>query len=615
MCSRLDRARRQGRGAGVAALLLAAAVVAALALLAELSPPQARANVPCDVGTGPVGAVTGAVGLGNPVGDACNTVTNAATGAITAPVTGAVSGALEGISSSVFGQLTSWVSEGASWLMGQVVEAIDSSTTPRLDTKGFLAAYGRMAAIAAVMACAMLLLAILEGIAQGSPGLLARVVLINVPLAFLGTSLAFAVVQLLIGVTDGLSAAIADASHHDSTRFFEAAIGDLGHVGGEVGKKAGEAGGEKATAGAAGQAAGSVAVPLFVGFLAAIVGAFAAFFVWLELLMRDAAVYAVSLFMPLALAAAIWPRWTGALRRTGELLVAVIGSKFVIVAIVSLAASLVAEEGGSVEHVLAAAALMSLACFAPFVLLRLIPFSEGALAAAYGRRSSAGGAISAVQIGSDVQILRNMGGSGGGSGVSLWGAGDGGAVASAGGGGGTPTPGGGGGGAGRPGGGAQGGAAGGGPGGAGGARGAGGSSTEAGAEASGTAAVAAVPISAAKGAKGAAGRLSETAAAQGAGASPGPGPSQDSGSSGSSGAQRGQGGGAPSGEGGGSGPPAPGAANPAPQRPSPEGSEQPAATNTGEIGGSAPPPGERPPRPSPAPSGSPSAAEKPGGEG
>ena len=136
-------------------------------------------------------------------------------------------------------------------------------------------------------------------------------------------------------------------------------------------------------------------MPLFVAFLAAIVGAFAAFFVWLELLMRDAAVYVVALFMPLALAASIWPRWSGTLRRTAELLVVVIGSKFVIVSIVALAAALVAGGGGGVEHVLAASALMLLACFAPFVLLRLVPFAEGAMGAAYGRRSAAGGRRSA----------------------------------------------------------------------------------------------------------------------------------------------------------------------------------------------------------------------------
>ena len=166
-------------------------------------------------------------------------------------------------------------------------------------------------------------------------------------------------------------------------------------------------------------------MPLFVTFLAAIIGAFAAFMVWLELLMRDAAIYVVALFMPMALAASIWPRWAGALRRTGELLVVIIGSKFVIVSIISLAAGLVAETDGRVEHILAASALMLLACFAPFVLLKLVPFAEGAMSAAYGRRSASGGAMSGVQLASDVQILRNMAHSNWGeSGATLWNAGE-----------------------------------------------------------------------------------------------------------------------------------------------------------------------------------------------
>jgi hypothetical protein len=591
------------RRVGPGAVLVACTILAALALLAQPSPPQAKANVPCDVGAGPVGAITGAVGLGNPVGDVCDKVSGAveaAAGGAVGKVTSPVTGALKGLGNDVFEQLTSLVSEGASWLMGQVVKAIDNSTTPRLDTEGFVSAYGRMAAIAAVMACAMLLLAILEGIAQGSPGLLARVVLVNVPLAFLGTSLAFVVVQLLLGVTDGLSAAIADASHHDSTRFFEAAIGDLGHIGGQAGKELGSAGGNTPSEGLGTEASGAVAVPLFVGFIAAIVGAFAAFAVWLELVMRDAAIYAVALFMPLALAASIWPRWTGTLRRTGELLVAVIGSKFVIVAIVSLAASLVAEEGGSVEHVLAAAALMCLACFAPFVLLRLIPFSEGAMAAAYGRRSAAGGAVNAMQVATNVQMLRNMGGSSEGSGVSLWSATEGGGGGSSGdapGGGGTPGP--------RPGGpgtGGTGGGAGAG-GGAEGAAGASGASLGAAAGAAGgPAGVAAVPVAAAHGAEGAAGRLSQTAAArQGGDTGQGSGPSAPGGAVGEQ-------------SGGSAATPATTAAPSSPARPRPESSPQ---TGAGEAGGSSQAPGERPPRPTtdPAPRPQPdSAGGKKGGE-
>ncbi|HVC07006.1 MAG TPA: hypothetical protein VND98_05415 [Solirubrobacterales bacterium] len=534
------------------AAALLAGLLAALVVLAQPSPPSARANPLCDVGSAPaeavtegVGAITGGlVGGGNPVGDACNTVSGAVTGAVTAPITEA----LKGVGNGIFNQITTWVAEGASWLIGQVVTAIEQTTTPQLTTKGFLLQYGKMAEIAALMGLAMLLLAVLEGLAQGNAGLLARVVLVNLPLAFIATSVAYAVVQLLLVATDGLCHAIASASHNNSEHFFKAAITGLGEAGGTAGKEVGGAGGTDPSGTVAGQASGTVAVPLFVTFLAAIIGAFAAFLVWLELLMRDAAVYVVALFMPMALAASIWPRWMGALRRSGELLVVVIGSKFVIVSIISLAAGLVAESGSDVEHILAASALMLLACFAPFVLLKLVPFAEGAMSSAYSRRSAGGGAMSGMQVASDVQILRNMAHSNWGeSGATLWNAGEksGGSAG--------PEPGGlrGGGGPG----------AGGGAGGAGAAG--GGEAAAGGAAGAGAGGAAALPAAAVRGTQAAAQRLQGTGVAQQAG------------SSGGAGA-------APSGE-------------PA----APRG----AATPREADGSGAPSAGEKPPRPAPEPPG------------
>jgi hypothetical protein len=393
-------------------------VVAALAMLGILawpSPGTARADVPCDVGTAPLGAASevvgsitgGAIGGGNPVGDVCDEVSGAVTGAITAPVTGA----LKGLGDDVFGQLTDWVAQGAGWLMGQVVGAIDTSTTPNLESHGFLVVYAKMAAIAVLLGAAMFLWAILEGIAQGNAGLLARVVFVNLPVAFIGTSVAFVVVQLLLGATDGLCHVIASGNGEHGTKFFEAAIGDLGKIGGDVAEPAGPGA----------QAQASVAVPLFVGFLAAIVGAFAAFLVWIEMEMRDAAVYAVALFLPLALAAWISPRWSSVLRRFTEILVAVIESKFIIVSIIALSGALITEEGASIERVLVATALMCICCFAPFFLLRVLTFSEGAIGAAYGRRSGGSMISGAASRGmSNVNTVRNMMRSHEGSGVSLW---------------------------------------------------------------------------------------------------------------------------------------------------------------------------------------------------
>lgn len=386
------------------------AVLTVLLVIGGPTPQQAQANPVCDVAGGAAGVIAGGVGIvggaigGNPVGDACNSVTDGVVGAATAPLTDA----LKGVGNDIFRQIATWVTDGSAWLMGRVVKGIDTSTSPRLDAQGFMRQYRKVVEIAVVMAAAMLLLAVLEGLAQGSTGMLARAAFVNLPLAFLGASVAFVVVQLLIGATDGLSHAMSSSTGNDGQHFFEGAIKSLGTVGGTAGQTIDNSTGGNPVSGAIGGASGSVEVPLFVTFLAAVIGAFAAFFVWIELLMRDAAIYAVALFVPLSLAASIWPRWSGALRRTGELLVVVIASKFVIVSIVSLAASLASHNSGQVEQILAAAALMLLACFAPIVLLRLVPFAEGAMAAAYARRSATGGAVGGMHLATQVQMMRNM---------------------------------------------------------------------------------------------------------------------------------------------------------------------------------------------------------------
>ena len=471
------------------------AVLAAMVVLAQPEPPRAQANVGCDVGSGPAAAVTGgigaitggAIGGGNPVGDACNEVTDGAVGALTSPIEGAI----EGLGNSIFGQITDWASEGAAWLIGRVVELSEETTTPKLTTPGFLKTYGQMALIGGLLAAAMLLAAVLEGIAQGNMGMLVRVVLVNLPLAFIATSVAYAVVQMALIGTDGLCHAIGAASQDSSQRFFHGAIAGLGKAGGSAGEAAGAAGPQGP---ALGKAAGESAVPLFVSFLAAIVGAFAAFFVWIELLMRDAAVYVVALFMPLALAASIWPRWSGALRRTGELLAVVIGSKFVIVSIIALAAGLVSDSSGRVEHVLAAAALMALACFSPFVLFRLVPLAEGAIGAAYGRRHAAASTMGGARnISSSAQSVQRAA-------RSSWSRGSG---AMRGGGGGPGAPRGAAGGAGRD---------------AAGASGAQGAARAgaAGAAAGGIALAGSLPVAAARGSQGAGAKLAQSGTAQAA---------------------------------------------------------------------------------------------------
>ena len=560
-----------------AAILGCAVAVLAVALtLGDPNPPEAKASIACDIGVAPAAPITGALGIGNPVGDACNAVTDRVLG-VAGHVLDPLKEAAASLSKGVFDQITTWASDGAVWLLGEVVQLTQKTTSPNLLSKGFLRQYRQMASIAVVLALAMLIFAALEGLGRGDGSMLLRVFLVNVPVAAIATSAAYVVVQLLVATTDGFSEVIAQSTAADSREFFKSAVEALGEVGAAGGAAVGTVASGPGAGTATGAASGAVAVPLFVGFIAAFVAAFAAFLVWVELLMRDAAIYAVALFMPLAIAASIWPRWMSALRRTGELVIVVVFSKFVIVSIIALAASLLANTGGKVEHVLAAGALLLLACFAPFVLFKLVPFAEGAVSSAYNRQSAGGASVQALHTASSIQMMR-------GSARANWAGsakGGGGAAGAKGGGG---SKGGGGAAKGRPGG------SGGGSGAAGEAAGAGG----------GAAGVAALPVAAgvgaAKGSKAAGERLAGSGTGQ-ASAEAGSG-SASSGEGASSGSRAASGAAerpaprpaveqkASGGQGGGGG-----------QAPARPGSTSPAAEPADAAGGEAPGAGSKPPRP------------------
>ena len=127
-------------------------------------------------------------------------------------------------------------------------------------------------------------------------------------------------------------------------------------------------------------------------FLAFLVGLFmiaAAFALWIELLMREAAVYVIVLMLPLAFAAMVWPARRIWAIRAVELLVALILSKFAIVAVLSLGGAAISAGAGhgSITAVMAGAVLITLAAFSPWALLRLIPLMELASGAAGALRA------------------------------------------------------------------------------------------------------------------------------------------------------------------------------------------------------------------------------------
>jgi hypothetical protein len=253
---------------------------------------------------------------------------------------------------AVLNGLSQWVASGAEWLLSQIGAVLDSTTSIDLGAGWFTAHYAVMLGLAGVVVVPLLLLSTLQAIYRQNAGQLLRAFFVQLPLALLLGVVAVQIVTLCLSVTEAMCTVVAGGSGSDV--------------------KALLAGMTKGLLVAVGDPTTATFVLLLVGLLVAA----ASFVLWLELLVRAAAVYVAVLFLPLVLAALVWPSVSSWCRRLVETLAALILSKFVIVATLSLAAGAVGSSSSNFASVLAGGALLVLASFVPFSILRLIPVIE-----------------------------------------------------------------------------------------------------------------------------------------------------------------------------------------------------------------------------------------------
>jgi hypothetical protein len=260
---------------------------------------------------------------------------------------------------TVLSGISQWVASGAEWLLGQIGDVLSATTTVDIGASWFRAHYGQMTALAGVVILPMLLASTLQAVVRQNPGQLVRTFLVQLPLALLLAVVAIQIVILSLSATDAMSDAVAGGTNADVSSLL------TGVTSGLV------------------AAAADPTIASFVLLLISLLIAVAAFVLWLELLIRAAAVYVAVLFLPLALAALVWPAVSHWCRRLVETLAALILSKFVIVATLSLAAGAVSSgtagtgtHGSGFSSVLAGGALLVMATFVPFAILRMIPAVE-----------------------------------------------------------------------------------------------------------------------------------------------------------------------------------------------------------------------------------------------
>ncbi len=265
---------------------------------------------------------------------------------------------VEAAGQTIMGGLTDWVTDGAAWLLNRAARLLDRSTRPALGSAWFQRQYRTMLEIAVALSVVFLLCALIQAVLRHDARLLARSALLALPLSILLAFAAVTLVETTLAVTDWMTAGVLRRFERDTGEFFSD-VGDVLKPSSLTGSP----------------------LPGFLLFIAALLTALATFVVWLELIMREAAIYVAVAFLPLTFAAMVWERTAHWCRRLVEILAAIIVAKFTIAVAVALAAGAMGHgrsgEGG-LTALMAGCAVMVIAALTPWLLLRLIPIAEAA---------------------------------------------------------------------------------------------------------------------------------------------------------------------------------------------------------------------------------------------
>ncbi len=282
-----------------------------------------------------------------------------------APICG-LGGLGNAVAAAIFRTITAWFVGAATWLLGLVGGVLEHSTTPPVTSAWFLEREHLLFAVAAPVALLSLIAGILHATLHGALDELWRTVLLRLPVAVLLGAAGAGIVGIAVAATDQLCTMLAAGnatSLATTLRGLAVAVAS--------------------TNGLSGPVAALVAGLVILGSLV----------LWFELVVRAAAITVATAMLPLVFATSLWPPAVAWSRRLVETIGGLIISKAVIVLVLSIALDAVAHAGTGAATALTGGAMLLLASFTPYAVLRLVPVAEAAAIAhleSVRHRASAG---------------------------------------------------------------------------------------------------------------------------------------------------------------------------------------------------------------------------------
>jgi hypothetical protein len=270
-----------------------------------------------------------------------------------------ISGAGATVVNSVFGAVARAFANAAADVTKWMWTVIAGTTTVDLSGGWFTSTLGITVTLAGFVIAALFVFELIKAVLRQEPGALGRAS-VGIGAGILGAAASIGVVTALLAATDALSDGVVRT----------AGLKGISQLGAEVAPTA------------AISSVGSPALMLILG-LGYIL---ASFFVWAMFIMRKAMLIVAAVFAPIAFAGAPLQATRGWIRKWIEFTVALIFSKLVVVILFTLAVELVGSPGkgmAAVGNLFSGLALLIIACFAPWLLFRLVHFVGGDVMAAH----------------------------------------------------------------------------------------------------------------------------------------------------------------------------------------------------------------------------------------
>lgn len=360
----------------VTAVLLAGLLVPADAMGASGAPAPASSNATRGASK-PVAQASGGCSLGSTILNTLNPFSscNPARQAIGA-IAGIPGDLAKAAATGIMDQVTAWMVGAAQTISGWVVKEAGVITSPDLNAAWYLNLFSGLAALGGVLAGLVGVIALGSAAIRRDPDALGEVIY-GVARAGIGTSIVIALTVIALAAADSIANGFARQMPADFYKTLASQWGGSGWGG-----------------------FGAAALAFLVAFVATIAG----LLVWIELIVREAAIYIAVLFFPVGLAASIWPALRSWVRRLSMLLLMFVLLRPVVVIVLALAGSVTASGlsfgSGSIPHsvgtILAGVVIFALAAVAPWSLMFLlgteigVMHSRGSTPSAGGGRGSSG---------------------------------------------------------------------------------------------------------------------------------------------------------------------------------------------------------------------------------